>query len=47
MTITRIPVLLGSGIPLFGSLTKDINLKHAWTRSFPSGLVQSEYEIAR
>lgn len=47
MTITRIPVLLGSGIPLFGFLPGDIHLQHAWTRSFPSGLVQSEYEIAR
>jgi len=47
LTITRIPVLLGGGIPLFGSLPEDIRPRHAWTRSFPSGLVQSEYEIAR
>jgi dihydrofolate reductase len=44
--ITRIPVLLGSGIPLFGSLSHDIRLQHVSTRSFPSGLVQSEYVIA-
>src|SRR5262245_53927632 len=45
MALTRIPVLLGSGIPLFGSLPKDIRLRHEWTRSFPSGIVQSEYTI--
>ena len=47
MTITRIPVLLGSGIPLFGSLPEEIRLRHVWTRSFPSGIAQSEYEIER
>jgi dihydrofolate reductase len=46
MIITRIPVLIGSGIPLFGAVPHDIKLRHIETRSFPSGLVQSEYEIA-
>ena len=46
LTITRIPVLLGSGIPLFGSLSHDIRLQHVATRSYPSGMVQSEYVIA-
>ena len=46
LIITRIPVLLGSGIPLFGSLSHDIRLEHVTTRSYPSGLVQSEYVIA-
>lgn len=45
MVITRVPVLIGSGIPLFGSLPHDINLHHVATRSFKGGLVQSEYEI--
>lgn len=43
--ITRIPVLLGSGIPLFGTLSRDIRLQHVATRSYPSGLVQTEYTI--
>lgn len=43
--ITRIPVLLGSGIPLFGPLSRDIRLVHVATRSYSSGLVQSEYMI--
>ncbi|HXN75643.1 MAG TPA: hypothetical protein VN876_03335, partial [Gemmatimonadaceae bacterium] len=28
LIITRIPVLLGSGIPLFGPLSRDIRLDH-------------------
>ena len=46
VVITRIPVLLGSGIPLFGYLPRDIRLAHVATRSYPSGMVQSEYTIA-
>jgi dihydrofolate reductase len=44
LTITRIPVLLGSGIPLFGPLSHDVRLEHVATRSYPSGMVQSQYE---
>jgi dihydrofolate reductase len=43
--ITRVPVLLGSGIPLFGPLARDIRLEHIVTQSYASGLVQSEYTI--
>src|SRR5215217_2895797 len=32
LIITRIPVLLGSGIPLFGSLSRDVRLDHVATR---------------
>lgn len=46
LVITRVPVLIGDGIPLFGSLARDIRLHHVATRHYPSGLVQSEYEIA-
>ncbi len=45
VVITRIPVLLGSGIPLFGPLPHDIRFEHVSTRSFPSGMAQSEYLI--
>jgi riboflavin biosynthesis pyrimidine reductase len=45
LVITRVPVLIGEGIPLFGSLPSDIRLCHVATRHYPSGLVQSEYEI--
>jgi dihydrofolate reductase len=45
MIITRIPVLIGSGIPLFGPVTRDIRLQHVATRPYRSGLVQSEYSV--
>jgi dihydrofolate reductase len=46
LIITRIPVLLGDGIPLFGALPGDIRLQHVGTRQFASGMVQSEYMVA-
>jgi dihydrofolate reductase len=45
LTITRVPVLIGDGIPLFGSLLKDMRLRHVATQHYPSGLVKSEYYI--
>jgi dihydrofolate reductase len=45
LVITRVPVLIGGGIPLFGRLQCDIRLHHVGTRSYNGGLVQSEYEI--
>jgi dihydrofolate reductase len=46
LIITRVPVLIGDGIPLFGTLPRDIQLRHVATRHYPSGLVQSEYQVA-
>jgi dihydrofolate reductase len=45
MTITRAPVVVGSGIPLFGPTRQDIHLEHIGTRSYPSGLVTTEYAV--
>ena len=45
MVISRIPVLIGDGIPLFGALDADMVLDHVETRSFPSGMVQSVYRV--
>src|SRR5215203_2951740 len=45
LIITRVPVLIGTGIPLFGALERDVVLQHISTRHFSSGLVQSEYRI--
>ena len=47
LIVTRVPVLIGDGIPLFGSLPQDVRLRHVATRTFLSGLVQSEYEVGR
>jgi riboflavin biosynthesis pyrimidine reductase len=46
LIITRVPVLIGSGVSLFGALPRDIALKHVATRQYASGLVQSEYIVA-
>jgi dihydrofolate reductase len=45
ITVTRVPVLIGEGIPLFGSLPHDVQLRHVQTKTYPSGLVKSEYEV--
>ena len=45
LVITRLPVLIGAGIPLFGSVPHDIDLRHVATRCYRGGLVQSEYEV--
>ena len=47
ITITRVPVLIGEGIPLFGVLPRDVRLRHVATRQYDSGLVKSEYEVLR
>ena len=45
MIVTRVPVLIGEGIPLFGPLGRDVLLEHVATRTYKTGLVQSEYQI--
>lgn len=45
LVITRVPVLIGEGIPLFGPMPGDIVLNHIATRSYKGGLVQSEYKL--
>lgn len=47
LIVTRVPVLIGEGIPLFGKLDRDIKLTHVATRPYASGLVQSEYVVER
>jgi dihydrofolate reductase len=45
LVVTRVPVLIGQGIPLFGALPHDLQLRHVTTRQYASGLVKSEYEV--
>lgn len=45
MTITKAPILLGDGIPLFGKLTKHITLKNAQASSYPNGFIQEKYQL--
>lgn len=46
LIITRIPVLIGRGIPLFGTLTRDLRFEHVRTRTFRNGMVQGECRAA-
>jgi dihydrofolate reductase len=43
--VSHLPVLIGEGIPLFGPLPQDIQLRHITTRTYPGGMVQSEYHV--
>ena len=45
LIITRVPVLIGHGIPLFGALQGDIRLEHVGTQAYASGLVKTEYRV--
>ena len=46
MIISRAPVLIGGGVPLFGPIEIQTTFLHIATRSYPSGLIQSEYRQA-
>ncbi|MEN8445315.1 MAG: dihydrofolate reductase family protein [Cyanobacteria bacterium J06555_13] len=43
MTITRVPVLLGSGIPLFSQLPHKLTFKHQQTEVLSAELIKSHY----
>jgi dihydrofolate reductase len=45
LIVTRVPVLIGDGIPLFGLLPRDVRLRHVATQHYPSGMVKSEYQV--
>lgn len=45
IVITRVPVLIGTGISLFGPLDADVRLTHVATRQLAGGAVQCEYSI--
>jgi dihydrofolate reductase len=46
LTINVIPLVLGSGIPLFASGLPETPLRFVESRSYPSGLVQMKYRRA-
>ncbi|OOE91269.1 MULTISPECIES: dihydrofolate reductase family protein [unclassified Salinivibrio] len=45
MTITRAPILLGGGIPLFGQLNDQIKLENSEAIAFANDFVQVKYEV--
>lgn len=47
MTLSIIPVILGAGIPLFNMIDKEISCRLISSQSYPSGLVQMNYEIIK
>ncbi|MEM9808331.1 MAG: dihydrofolate reductase family protein [Cyanobacteria bacterium P01_D01_bin.56] len=47
MIITRVPIVLGEGIPLFGNLANRLHFQHEKTDVFTNGLVKSSYVRVR
>jgi dihydrofolate reductase len=45
LTITVIPVIIGTGKSLFGKLEKDIKIKHISTKAYEFGFIQSTYQV--
>lgn len=44
-TLSIIPLILGSGIPLFSAIQKQLPLRLVASRSYPFGLVQIQYQV--
>ena len=47
LIITRVPVLIGKGISLFGALEKDLQFEHIITNAYSNGLITSQYKRKR
>lgn len=47
ITVTVIPIILGDGIPLFGSIGREISLTHVRTTAFDFGFVQTTYSVKK
>lgn len=45
MTITRVPVLIGAGRPLFGDIGCDLRLACLASQTYPSGMVSTRYRV--
>jgi dihydrofolate reductase len=45
ITVTRAPLLLGEGIPLFGKMLKPLKLTHAQATCFENDFIQVKYSI--
>lgn len=44
MILSKIPTILGSGIPLFGYLKKGQIFKHVKTDIYKNGIIKSHYK---
>ncbi len=47
LTVTLIPVLIGTGRPLFGPLPNDVRLAHVSTKAYDFGFVQHRYRVVK
>ena len=47
LTLSRVPVLIGTGHTPFGELAADIRLEHVRTQTYAGGMVQTTYRVAR
>ena len=47
MTITTIPIMIGEGLPLFGTLDRDVKLGLIKSQSFENGFVQNKYRYVQ
>jgi dihydrofolate reductase len=45
LTVTRLPILIGAGRPLFGALAGDLKLKTVANTAFANGFVQTTYRF--
>ena len=45
LTLSRVPVLIGTGHTPFGELAADIPLEHVRTQTFGGGMVQTTYRV--
>jgi len=47
LTLSRVPVLIGTGHTPFGELAADVPLEHVRTQPFPGGMVQTPSRVRR
>jgi dihydrofolate reductase len=45
LCLTRAPILLGSGRPLFGKMKKQIKLEKALAKTYPNDFIQVNYKV--
>ena len=45
LTLSRVPVLIGTGHTPFGELAADIRLEHVRTQTYAGGMVQTTYRV--
>ena len=45
LTLTVAPILLGSGIPLFGKMFHNVYLENAKATAFPNNFIEIKYKV--